>query len=144
MIQRIQTVWLLFSMACAVLLLWLPVWAVEVGYESSGMDTIGAGTHFFLLPIPVILFVTHALAIFSFKNRKRQIRLCNINVLLFIIYLVAALVIIQIENNLFENFHPGDFRLGAILPLMGIVFNLMAKSGIKKDEELIRSMDRLR
>jgi len=38
----------------------------------------------------------------------------------------------------------GDFRLGSALPLLGIIFNLMAKRNISKDEELIRSMDRLR
>ena len=144
MLQRIQTIWLLLAMACGVMLLYFPVWEIAAGSIADGMSNIGANSHPYLLGFPPVIFVTHAIAIFSFKKRKRQIRLCNINVLLFIIYLVAALVIIQIENNLFENFHPGDFRLGAILPLMGIVFNLMAKSGIKKDEELIRSMDRLR
>ena len=144
MLQRIQTVWLLLAMACGVLLLYFPVWQVSSEGVSEGMDAIGAGTHFYLLGFPPVIFVTHAIAIFSFKNRKRQIRLCNINVMLFMIFLVAAIAILQVENHVMQNFHPGDFRLGAILPLIGIILNLMAKSGVKKDQELIRSMDRLR
>ncbi len=144
MLQRIQTVWLLLAMACGVLLLYLPVWQVSSGGVTEGMDVIGAGTHFYLLGFPPVIFVTHAVAIFSFKNRKRQLRLCNINIMLFILFLVAAIVILQVENHVFQNFHPGDFKFGAVLPLIGIILNLMAKAGIRKDEELIRSMDRLR
>jgi cytochrome c biogenesis factor len=144
MLQRIQTVWLLLGMACGVLLLYFPVWQITPGSIAEGMDSIGAGTHFYLLGFPPVIFVTHAIAIFSFKKRKRQIRLCNINVLLFIIFLMAALIILQVENQVLENLHVGDFRLGAMLPLIGIIFNLMAKRNIKQDEELIRSMNRLR
>ncbi len=144
MIQRIQTIWLLLAMACGVLLLYFPVWEISSGGSAQGMDTIGAFTHPYLLGFPPLLFITHAIAIFSFKKRKRQLRFCNITILLFSLFLVAALIILQIENNISSNFHFGDFKLGAVLPLIGIIFNSMAKRGIKKDEELIRSMNRLR
>jgi hypothetical protein len=143
MIQRIQTVWLLLAMGCAVALLYFPFWQLSGGID-TGMDSIGAGTHFYLLGFPPVLFITHALAIFSYKKRKRQLRLCGINIMLFILFFIAAIVIVQVENNLFGNFQIADFKPGAILPLIGILFNLMARSGIKKDEEVIRSMDRLR
>jgi len=144
MLQRIQTIWLLLGMACGVLLLYFPVWQITPGNIAEGMDNVGAGTHFYLLGFPPVMFITHAISIFSFRNRKRQLRFCNINILLFIIFLIAALIILQAENQVFENLHPGDFKFGAVLPLMGIIFNLMAKGGIRKDEKLIRSMDRLR
>ncbi len=144
MIQRIQTVWLLLAMACAVLLLYFPVWQIFDGGIEGGMDVVGAGTHFFLLPFAPILFIFHSIAIYSFKNRKRQLNFCNIDILLFIIYLIAVLIILQTENQIFSDFHLGDFRFGALLPIIGIILNLMAKRGIKKDEELVRSMDRLR
>ena len=144
MIQRIQTIWLLLGMACGVLLLYFPVWEVASSMTTSGMETVGAGTHFYLLGFPPVMFITHTYATFSYKNRRRQKHLCNINILLFIIFLIAAVVILQIENQVLQNLNPGDFRLGAALPLIGIVFNIMARNAIKKDEELIRSMDRLR
>ena len=144
MIQRIQTVWLLFAMACGVLLLYFPFWEISAGGVAEGMDTIGANSHFYLLGFPPVMFVTHAIAIFSFKNRKRQMRFCNINILLFSIYIIAGLIILQIENDVFHYFHLGDFKLGSVLPLIGIIMNLIARRGIKKDEDLIRSMNRLR
>lgn len=131
-------------MACAVLLLYFPVWQALPGIEATGMEQIGAGTHFFLLPIPAILFLTHAYAIWSFKKRKRQLRLCGINITLFILFVISALIIVQTERNVFDNFNISEFRMGFILPLIGIIFNFTARRGIKKDEELIRSMDRLR
>jgi hypothetical protein len=144
MIQRIQTIWLLLAMACGVLLLYFPVWQLAEGSPLPGMDIIGAGTHFYLLGFPPVIFITHAIAIWSFKNRRRQIRLCNINMMLFILFLVAALVIIQVENGGLSDFHAGSFKVGALLPVLGIIFNFMARGRIKKDEELVRSMDRLR
>ena len=144
MIQRIQTIWLLLGMACGVLLLYFPVWQIAEGNPSAGMDIIGAGTHFYLLGFPPVIFITHAIAIWSYKNRRRQIRFCNINSMLFILFLVAALVIIQIEDGGLSNYHAGSFKAGALLPILGIIFNFMARGRIKKDEELVRSMDRLR
>jgi peptidoglycan/LPS O-acetylase OafA/YrhL len=144
MIQRIQTIWLLLGMACGVLLLYFPVWQLAAGNPSTGMETIGADTHFYLLGFAPVIFITHAIAIWSFKNRKRQIRLCNINVLLFILFLIAALLIIEIENRGVSNLSAGRFKIGAFLTLLGIIFNFRARRAIKKDEDVIRSMDRLR
>jgi hypothetical protein len=143
MLQRIQTVWLLLAMGCSVALLYFPVWQVDAAI-SEGMNSIGANTHAYLLAFPPILFLTHAASIFSFRNRKRQLKFCGFSIVLLVIFLAASLVLIQVENDLLANFHPGDFQWGAMLPVIAILFNLMARKGIRKDEELIRSMDRLR
>lgn len=144
MIQRIQTIWLLLAMACSVMLLYFPVWKIGGGSVATGMDEVGAGTHFYLLGFAPVLFITHAIAVYSFRNRKKQLRICNINILLFVVYLLAAIIILQVENQIFTFFNPSNFRIGFLLPLIGIFMNWLAKKGIRKDEELIRSMDRLR
>jgi hypothetical protein len=143
MIQRVQTVWLLLSLACCVLLFFIPVW------ESSspaplGMDEIGANSHLFLLPFAVLLVVSHLVTIFLFGKRKLQMKFCMANILLYLIFFVLALTFIQQENNVLSNFHLNEFKSGALLPLIGIILNVRARRGIRKDEELIRSMDRLR
>jgi len=144
MIQRIQTVWLLLGMACGVALLYFPVWQAGPDTIVEGMDIINVSNPFFLLGVPPVLFITHAIAIFSFRKRKMQLRMCGINITLFLLFLLVALIFLQVENNILSNFSLADFKLGAILPIGGVIFNLMARGGIRKDEELIRSMDRLR
>lgn len=144
MIQRIQTVFLFLSLVCTILLYFIPIWETATGGIDIGMETIGAGTHLLLLPLPVLLVISHLIAIFSYKNRKRQKRFCIGNILLYIIFLLWALLLIQLEHHLFQHFNLMEFRLGAALPIAGIILNILARNGIKKDEALLRSMDRLR
>ena len=143
MIQRVQTIWLLLSLACCVLLFFIPVWESSSS-APTGMDEIGAYTHLFLLPFAVLLVVSHLVTIFLFGRRKLQLRFCTANILLYLVFFALALFFIQQENNVFSNFHVQEFKSGALLPWIGIFFNIMARRGIRKDEELIRSMDRLR
>lgn len=143
MIQRVQTVWLLLSLACCVLLFFIPVWESSSS-ASGGMDEIGAYSHLFLLPFAVLLVISHLVTIFLFGKRKLQMKFCSVNILLYLVFFVLALFFIQQENNVFANFRVTEFKSGALLPWIGIFFNVMARRGIRKDEELIRSMDRLR
>ncbi|HUM46090.1 MAG TPA: DUF4293 domain-containing protein, partial [Chitinophagales bacterium] len=126
------------------LLYFIPIWETATGGIDIGMESIGAGTHLLLLPLPVLLVISHLIAIFSYKNRKRQKRFCIGNILLYIIFLLWALLLIQLEHHLFQHFNLLEFRLGVVLPLAGIILNILARNGIKKDEALLRSMDRLR
>lgn len=143
MIQRIQSLYIFLSLVCALLLYLFPIWQTTAG-STDGMQVIGAGTHLLLLPLPIIMAISHLLAIFSFKHRKRQKQLCTGNILLYIIFLLGGLLIIQLEHHFFQHFNLFEFRLGAVLPLAGILLNVLARNGIKKDEALLRSMDRLR
>ncbi|MEO6167740.1 MAG: DUF4293 domain-containing protein [Chitinophagales bacterium] len=144
MIQRIQTVYLFLSLVCSILLYFIPLWESTTTGIDMGMETIGAGTHLLLLPLPVLLVVSHLIAIFSYKHRKRQKQFCIGNILLYLIFLLWALLLIQLEHHLFQHFNLLEFRLGVVLPLAGIVLNVLARNGIKKDEALLRSMNRLR
>ena len=143
MIQRIQSLYLFLSLVCTLLLYLFPIWQTTAG-STDGMQVIGAGTHLLLLPLPVIMAISHLLSLFSFKHRKRQKQLCTGNILLYIIFLLGGLLIIQLEHHFFQHFNLFEFRLGAVLPLAGILLNVLARNGIKKDEALLRSMDRLR
>ncbi len=144
MIQRIQTVYLLLSLICAGLLYLFPVWATTAESIDGGMSEIGAGTHLLLLPLPILMIISHLIAVFSYKNRKRQKQFCTGNILLYVIFLLGSLLLIQLEHHFFQHFNLFEFRPGVLLLIAGIVFNVLARSGIKKDEALLRSMDRLR
>lgn len=144
MIQRIQTLYLFLSTLAAILLYFQPVYATTTGGIDEGMQVIGAGTHLLLLPVPALIIVSHLFTIFAFKNRSRQKRLCTGNILLYLIFLLGALLIIQLEHQFFQHFNLLEFRWGILLPVAGIILNILAKRGIRQDEALLRSMDRLR
>lgn len=48
------------------------------------------------------------------------------------------------ETNLVRDFKIREFRLGFALPIIAIILNYLAIRNIRKDEALVKSMDRLR
>ena len=105
-----------------------------------------------------ILFILMAMlsmvALFLFKNRKKQILLTRLNLLLQFCVAAGFLVFsffgktglkdkivalgYQIEDIEFS------FGLGYFFLFLGIPFLLLAIRGIKRDEELLKSIDRIR
>lgn len=81
-------------------------------------------------------------SIFLYKNRKRQIKVVNMNaavIVLFYIALGAYLYLAQTQGFVFES-----VQYGIVLPFIALVFNILALKKIKADEKLVRSLDRIR
>ena len=126
MIQRIQTVYLFFAFCLIATLVFIPF------YLSSSF-MMGFNTGWFAV-VAISLIIT----IFLFKKRKLQIGICYAMIL----SLVLAYVI-----YLFVNFGSLSFtgmNYTFLFPFIAIIFIFLALRGIKKDEKLIRSLDRLR
>ena len=78
--------------------------------------------------------------IFLFKNRKLQLRICVFNVLL-----IIALIALTAYFLFFVLKNPDvTFEIASIFPIIALILILMGRNGIKKDEKLIRSIDRIR
>jgi hypothetical protein len=139
MIQRIQTAYLLFALACLVALWFLPLW------KSNGqgmMEEIGAGSHMFLTPFPLLLGILHIAAIFSFRKRKIQAALCLVNIILMLVFIAFSFFFIYAEAGV--NFAIPQLQIGLLLPLAVLLLNVLARRAVKRDEDFVRSMDRLR
>ena len=139
MLQRIQTLYLTTALICTGLLFYLPMWK---GTESTGLDSLGAATHLYLLLITTLLGLLQIISIFFYKRRKTQIRFCKISMFITAVYILTFFAVFMQENEI-GNLTSG-IQIGTILPLLIIVFKLLAIKNIRKDEELIRSMNRLR
>ena len=86
--------------------------------------------------VAVLAFV----AILQFKNRKRQQQLCNTSIICTLCWIGFFCY-----NHFFvEGQEVSALPFAAVLPVVTIVCLFMAKAGIKHDEDLIRSMDRIR
>ena len=96
-----------------------------------------------LQPIDIFVHLIAVLAfasIFLFTNRKLQMKVVLLNSLLSLLYM-AFLAYGIFQHVGLSNY---GFKIGAILPVFIFIFNVLAYAGIKSDENLVRSMDRLR
>ena len=89
----------------------------------------------------VILILFGVLSIFSFKNRKRQILLNNISIIInaLLIGLLAYWLL-----NLSGGISIPEKGIEPVFPFLSIVCLLLANMFIRKDERLVKSVDRLR
>lgn len=140
MIQRQQTIWLLLALVAALLSFMFPF---VVGGEIVGKSTVpgtlrvDAGRNFPLLILTGASLILSTVIIFLFKNRKQQILLCLLGILLSV--LIIILYILQI-NKLVKP----TLALSCIFPFIILVSYFMAFRNIRKDEKLVKSLDKLR
>lgn len=93
----------------------------------------------------IMLFVSAVIsvvAIILFKNRGKQMRLCNWAVFVILIYYIARYSCIISISNKFDytfNVNVSDF-----FPLIALVLIVMARIAINKDDKLVKAADRIR
>lgn len=146
MIQRIQTIFLLMASAAAFGLFGLPFASTAVAINSSSLfdDQV-----FSITDNPALLALFCAagglslISIFLFRNRKNQLLVGRIAIVADLIGLVLAIILFMQDKDNLGNASPND-GIGLYLPLIFLVFGLLAQRFILKDEKLVRSMDRLR
>ena len=141
MIQRIQSLWLFLSTACAALFIFMPVY--KGVYLNNTWQAISIRENLFLLAGSTAVTAISFFTIFFFKNRKLQKRLIILNILLTVGLFISQYYLIEIfkkESGIIQ----GDWQMIAILPLFILVFHIFAYRGIAADEKLISSADRMR
>jgi phosphoglycerol transferase MdoB-like AlkP superfamily enzyme len=136
MLQRIQTVYLLLAASISgglifVFNLWgleggTKVWAKDINYVFAAFIT----SAFFSL-----------VAILRYKNRKSQFMLGRLNIILN--FILLGFFVYQ-SLNLSGETSVSEKGIGMFIPIISIVFLALANKAIKKDEDLVKSVDRLR
>ncbi len=137
MIQRIQTVWLLLS---AIVLAGLFVFDYYVINEVATKPVGGLGNNFIGIALVGLSIVLSCVTIFKFKNLGTQLNFIWLNVLV----LIGLLACLFFDISKIQELYTGNYWIGAFLPLVAIVFQFMARAGIRKDRKLLKSLDRLR
>ncbi len=135
MIQRIQTLWLLLSTVASLASLRFSFFS---GINKDNLFSVLNGlSNFVLLIVTVAVAVAAFMGIFLYKKRKLQMQVVVVALLLQIG--IIAYYFIQTQQ-----FKEGNYNLTSIFSFAIPVFLLLALLGIRKDEKLIKSMDRLR
>lgn len=155
MIQRIQSVYLFFVLAISLSMFFLPFCQYQNPQQQyilhlSGITNITNPTQSFIIPgfslqiINIIIGLLSVIAIFAFNSRSRQIKLVKTTMLLLVLF--AALLFFYSNILVQKMQQPIDktYLLSIYLPLVSFIFSYLALISIKKDEELVRSADRIR
>jgi hypothetical protein len=82
-------------------------------------------------------------AIFLYKKRKLQMRICIYTILL-IVCLIALLTFYYLQFKADNAIQTSAFTLSMAIPVVNIIILLLAFRGIRKDEQLVKAYDRLR
>ncbi|WP_288447196.1 DUF4293 family protein [uncultured Chryseobacterium sp.] len=129
MLQRIQTIWTFLAVLAAVFLF---VTAQDV-IVSDSIPVVNIGC--------VALVLIGLLSVFSFKNRKRQILLNTISI---IINALLIGVLAYWLLNLSGGISFPEKGIEPIFSLIAMICLFIANIYIKRDERLVKSVDRLR
>lgn len=147
--QRKQTLFLVCSIVAIAICLFEPVGVaytttglgeghllMNLGLQNAGnMDVMPVWPLFALATITGVL---STVGIFLFRNRKMQMRTCSgamASNLLWYVYYVILFLQSDLEMHI---------QFAACLPLVSCIFLWLAKKGIKADDDLVKSMDRIR
>ena len=166
MIQRIQTLWLALVLIFSFvgLISTIGEWTVADTVVSHFTNfTFGAEGQFKSLDatsgpwcLGVLLIMVMFLTIMSimlFRKRMRQLRLTIISTILLAGYVAAYAVFTYYYHLNLEQLVSADagsmapifhIKFGGVLPVLSIILNCLAIQGIRKDEALVRTLDRIR
>jgi hypothetical protein len=155
MIQRIQSIYLLIAALCSGLLLAAPLYNIETAtatyqlflggmVQTNPKDTILTSQPA-ILAVGILLTLFPIIILFLYKKRQVQMRLA---VSAMMANTAMLLLLVGIVNKSIEHItelHVKEtYGFGLILPALSIVFLFLANKAIRKDDNLIRSADRLR
>lgn len=166
MIQRIQTVYLalvlIFSFIGLISTIgeWTVADKVVATFSNFTFSSYGAYAPFTSTSGPwclgilllMVMFLS-GLSILLFRKRMRQLRLTIFSTILLIGYVATYALFAYYYHGNLEQLTPDaaaqlvptfHIKLMAIFPVLSIILNCLAIQGIRKDEALVRSLDRIR
>ncbi len=149
MLQRKQTAFLALAALFLLALFLFPVYSFEKDTEQQLFYIYGTGQlnpdYFATIALNVFSIFLLLAIIFLYKNRKQQMLFCKIATLLIAALVVAIFYFAENAKSLPELVgYTAEMRPALVCPLAALVLVILANRFIKKDEELVRSADRLR
>jgi len=164
MIQRIQTLLLAATALLLIINLFVPIWS---NTESTGTVIVNAYTIEYkvnagavtkenvalsnqtknVIYIATLAGISAALCIYTmvlYNNRLKQIKISNFLTLLTLGLIGAYFLAIPAAKEMMTTPSNGTYHFGYFIPILCNVLLLAARYFIRKDEELVKSVDRIR
>ncbi|ALU74228.1 DUF4293 domain-containing protein [Tenacibaculum finnmarkense] len=145
MIQRKQSIYLLIAvLISAGLTTCCSLWANNQVNTPVYIIDLFSGASFLEKATPVLFFISallSAVTLFLFKNRELQFVLGRVNILINFFLLG---ILIYLSQTLSGEAAVSEKGIGMFFPILVILLLVLANKAIKKDEDLVKSVDRLR
>ena len=150
MIQRIQTIYLLLVCVLMSLTLCSPLATLSGSEQLYLFNACGfylgsenVSPTWGVLTFAGLSAVVALVSIFLYKNRKKQIKVVNLNSLLILLFYVTFGVYLIVSAGRLNLSFP-KMSYGLALPLVALILNTLAYLKIKADEKLVQSLNRIR
>lgn len=158
MIQRVQTIFL-FLVAVAMGLtigmeLWLQVVpdssetytlsAFSMQHLSSSGEVLSSNSTWYLATLAAFVGFLAIISIFQYRSRARQMMINMINSLFMVGIVVIVFLTTSGVNTEIGAADNGTYKIGFWAILVAMVCNMLANRFIKKDEALVKSVERIR
>ncbi len=139
MLQRIQSLYLLVATILQSLLFVLPFATAEKATEGPFLDgDLDLYDNVILLSVLIVAATFSFICIFLFNNRKLQMNI-SLGVIVLSIILSGLAAYFAFGSGI-----AASIGIGLFIPIIAIVFNFLAYRGIKSDDDLVKSSNRLR
>ena len=165
MIQRVQTLFLLGVAICMGLVIAYYIWGELIpdqnrvvtftAFSIDVIDTNGtiqdksddtiveSRSVWYVGALAILSVITSLVSLFMFKNRLNQMKLGALNSLFMVATLGFCYYLINSTESVFPEVQ-GSTQPGFFLPMAGLLLNMIANRFIRKDEKLVKSVDRIR
>ena len=150
MIQRKQSIWLLLAAVLTLLCFVLPYGLAHTTAEASATITetnLNAKSDVWSAVLTALSAAFTLFIIFLYKNRSMQMKLILANMLFYAgttIYFYIHASKAELGHKIAIGLIGSQLYIGLLLPLLSIFLLILAFSGVKNDDALVKSVDRLR
>jgi drug/metabolite transporter (DMT)-like permease len=159
MIQRVQSLFLAGVAICLAAALFFPIWQKIDPESHTGvvLKAMHTEVHSAEEPVKLELFptvflgilacagiVVAVIEIFQYRNRLSQMKLGALNSLIMAGFMGLSVYFTFRMEKMISIAGEGTYDLGMYLPAAALICNLLANRFIRKDEALVRSVDRIR
>lgn len=153
MIQRKQSLWLFIAALLNAGVLYFDIYKYNIAIPKpllteqvmvSTPQTIKVADHFPSLLIALVMILLPLVTIFMYKKRKQQVAMAFVSILAVLSFMTMSLKRVNHVSTLTPAPTNESYWIGAILPVVALVFLVLAIIGIRKDDKLVKSADRLR
>lgn len=154
--QRIQTLYAAIAVFITLVLLFVSVGSIQLNDSvlsvkglgvSGGEEMSGVPGTIAYLVIIVVGVLVGGISVVLFNNRKLQAKILLFSIVFQLgTIAVGYFTLTQISNFVVGLGQPAEvsYGIGLILPLVSIILLFLARKAVMKDDELVKSVDRLR
>lgn len=147
-IQRIQSVYLLIAVILMIVFAFFPALTFELGGREFVYGALKAGkvgvTHIdpLMLMLVVLISLLAFIDIFLYKNLQRQMTVCFVDIIIGLAMLVAICIQAFVVNG--KDGVTLQWQWYLALPVLSIIFLMLAHKAMSRDKKMLRDADRLR